>query len=103
MPGMTIVPNTDGLANLIAVLPELLLTLLAVSVVLLDAFWPESRRRQLGYITAFGAFGIAAVTLLLTPPGSTSQFVLGGMIRDDALSQLFRVIVIVGAGLASLI
>ncbi|MHB8628472.1 MAG: NADH-quinone oxidoreductase subunit N [Aggregatilineales bacterium] len=103
MPGLTIVPNTDGLANVVAVLPELLLTVLAVAIVLLDAFWPESRRRQLGYIAAFGAFAVAAVTLLLTPPGSNAQFVLGGMIRDDGLSQLFRVIVIIGAGLASLI
>jgi NADH-quinone oxidoreductase subunit N len=98
-----IVPNVDGVANLLAVLPEALLTLLAMAIVLLDVTWPESRRRQLGYVAAVGMFVIAGITIFLVPPTTTGQFVLGGMIRDDLLSQLFRVIVIVGGAIACLI
>jgi len=100
---MNIVPNTDTFSNLLAVLPEILLTILAVVVILLDAFSPESRRRQVGYVAAFGMFAIAAVTVLIAPPSAATQFMWGGMIRHDTLSQLFRTMVIVAGGLASLI
>lgn len=99
---MNIVPNTDTLANLLAITPEILLTMLAVAVILLDVFWQESRRRQIGIIAAVSMGAIAVVTALLAPP-TTSQFVLGGMIRHDVLSQLFRTMVIIAGAIACLI
>ncbi len=100
---MPLVPNTDTVANLLAVTPEILLTVLAVAIILLDVFWPESRRRQIGYVAAFSMFAIALVTVLVPTPAINSQLMWGGMIRHDTLSQLFRTMVILAGGIASLI
>jgi NADH-quinone oxidoreductase subunit N len=101
---LNIVLNTDTATNVLAVLPEILVTILAVSVVLLDAFWPESRRRDIGTIAAVGLFVIAAITLGFTPPSDVKQqLVLGGMIRFDTMKQLFAVITLVASGIACLI
>src|SRR5262245_22458846 len=101
---MNIVINTDAAINTLAILPEILLVVLAVALVLLDVLWPESRRRDLGILAAISLFAIAVVSLLIGPPAEAgSQFVLGGMIRFDTMKQLFVTVTLVGAGVACLI
>src|SRR5262249_54365017 len=99
-----IVVNTDAAINTLAILPEILLVVLAAALVLLDVLWPESRRRELGLISSISLFAIAAVSLLVSPPADAStQFVLGGMIRFDTMKQLFVTVTLVGAAIACLI
>ncbi len=43
---MNLVINADSAANVLAILPEILLTALAAVVILLDVFWPASRNEQ---------------------------------------------------------
>ncbi|HRE47146.1 MAG TPA: NADH-quinone oxidoreductase subunit N [Aggregatilineales bacterium] len=98
-----VVVNSDGAMNLLAMLPALLLTVLGMTVGLLDAFWKASRRREIGLITAVSLFGIALVSFLIQPPAAEAQLLLGGMYRYDVLTQFFVTAILVGAGITCLI
>ncbi len=98
--------TVDWGASLLAILPEILLTILAVAVLALDAVWPESRRQQIGVIAAIAMAGIVLVMLIFapTPQGALQdQLLLGGMIRHDVLAQIFRTVVILAGALTCLI
>ncbi|MBO9309790.1 MAG: hypothetical protein J7551_08405, partial [Chloroflexi bacterium] len=64
----SIVLNSDPTTNLLAALPALLMTVLAVASSLMDAFFPASRRRQIGLFVGLSLFGIALVALIVPPP-----------------------------------
>src|SRR5258708_7854427 len=100
---MNIAVNSDSAANFLAILPEILLAVLASLVILLDVFSARSRRRTIGMIAAFGLFVIAVITVLIPVAEQNHQLVLGGMLRHDVLTQFFVTITLVGAGIACLI
>ncbi len=80
--------------TLLAILPELVLVVVAAVVMTLDIVWPESRRRNLGLITA-GGFGLAAIAaLIFSQPaiGADNTLIFGGMMRHDALAFFFRLL-----------
>jgi NADH-quinone oxidoreductase subunit N len=91
----------------VAILPEILMTILAVTVLVVDVFWRIRQRIEIGYVAGFGLLGIAAITWLVGTPQQSGelsdQLVLGGMIRHDDLAQIFRVMVMVAGGLTCLI
>jgi NADH-quinone oxidoreductase subunit N len=98
--------STDAQASVFAILPEILMTALAVVVLGFDLFWPRAQRRQIGYVAGFGLLAIAAVVWLFGMPENdalSDQLVLGGMVRHDALAHIFRVMVIIAGGLSCLI
>ncbi|NDJ78679.1 MAG: NADH-quinone oxidoreductase subunit N [Chloroflexi bacterium] len=98
--------STDAQASVIAILPEILMVVLAIVVLVLDLVWPRERRRELGYVAGFGLLALAALLWLLdlSPTGGLSdQLLLGGMVRHDDLSQIFRVMVILAGALSCLI
>jgi NADH-quinone oxidoreductase subunit N len=76
--------------TMLAILPEILLVLLAALVMALDVLWPASRRRAIGLITAGGFFLIAIATLIFSQNNPASPLIFGGMIRDDGLAFFFR-------------
>src|SRR5258708_23399778 len=91
------------MANVLAILPEILLALLAIFVILLDVFSARSRHRDTAIVASAGLFLIALATILTPLPAADKQLVLGGMIRQDVMTQLFTVITLVGAAIACLI
>lgn len=94
--------TVDWAASLLAILPEILLTVLVVALLILDAVWPESRRRQIGIIGGIAILGILAVTLVFSVPQTgdlESQLLWGGMIRHDTLTQIFRTMVLLAGSL----
>ena len=98
--------STDTQASVFAILPEILMVLLAVAVLGFDLFWSREKRREIGYIAGFGLLVIAAVVWLLGYPqkgGLEDELVLGGMVRHDTMAQIFRVMVIMAGGLSCLI
>ena len=98
--------TVDWGVSLLAILPEILLTILVVSVLILDAVWPESRRREIGIISGIAMLGILVAMLVFTTPLSGTpeqQLLLGGMIRDDVLTQVFRAMILLGASLTCFI
>jgi NADH-quinone oxidoreductase subunit N len=98
--------STDAQASVIAILPEILMTILAVSVLILDLVWGKRQRQEIGYVAGFGLLAIAVIVWLVgAPPSSgklSDQLLLGGMIRHDALAQIFRVMVMIAGGLSCL-
>ena len=105
--------NQDLAHNILAVLPEILLTVVALVVIFVDLYLPADRRKVTGYIAGIGLFGIAAVTWLFVPVSRTfvlddaldtvqKQLAWGGMIRSDDLARIFRVMIIFTGGLTCL-
>lgn len=97
--------STDVQASVLAILPEILMTALAIALLGLDLIWPQARKRDLGYVAGGGLLAIAAVMLVLGQPQDAlqDQLVLGGMIRHDQLAQIFRTMVMLGGALSSLV
>ena len=88
--------------NVLAILPEILMLVLAGFVLLFDALWPEDRRRSLGWLTAGGLVLILAVSIAVARPGNDPRFAFGGMIRNDWLGFTFRMAFLFGAAITSL-
>lgn len=89
------------LASLPSIAPEVGLTIMAIVVLFLDAYLPESQRRNIGYVSFFGLMVIAATPLLW---GSTvdGQLYWGGMIRHDLLAQIFKVMIVLAGAITCL-
>ncbi len=86
--------------NFLAILPELLILVLAGFVLALDAVWPDEKRRMLGWLTAGGLAAVFAVSLLVgTPDGSTA---FSGMVRNDWMALTFKLLFIFGAAITAL-
>lgn len=81
---------TFELSSLMAVLPELLLVILAATVMGLDLAWPASRKRTLGLVSAVGLGLILALGIFLGQPSTEGVLLFGGMIRHDWASFVFR-------------
>ena len=89
--------------TLLAILPEILLVLLAGLVMLLDITWSESRKRGLGLVAATGFGLIAVAALIFSRPGGDNGLIFGGMIRDDMLGFVFRLIFLFSGLIVSLL
>jgi NADH-quinone oxidoreductase subunit N len=89
---------------LLAILPEILLTVLAGIVLVLDIVWKErERKRTLGWVTAGGAGLILLVTWFATNPGGGSVSLWGDMIRADMLAFVFKSLAVFAAGVTALL
>lgn len=98
--------STDAQASVFAILPEILMTLLAVGVLAYDLLAARDRRGAVGYLAGFGLLAVAVFVWFFGMPEKgplEEQLVLGGMVRHDDLAQLFRVMVIMAGGLSCLI
>ncbi|MBZ0296888.1 MAG: NADH-quinone oxidoreductase subunit N [Anaerolineae bacterium] len=97
----------DFLTSLPSIAPEIGLTIMAIVVLFLEVYLPESQRRNIAYVTGIGLILLAATPLIWGPPtgsGVTAQDMLywGGMVRHDVLSQIFKVMVLLAGGITSL-
>lgn len=87
---------------ILALLPEILLLVLAGLVLTFDLIWSENRKRGLGWLTAGGLTLILVVSLLFARPGEQAIFVWGGMLRFDWLGFVFKMLFIFGAAITAL-
>jgi NADH-quinone oxidoreductase subunit N len=96
----------DFLQNLPSIIPELGLTALAIIILFLDLYLPESQRRSIAYVTGIG-LGLLALTPLIAafspPADASSALVWGGMMRHDILSQIFKVMVLLAGAITAFI
>ena len=89
--------------TVLAILPELVLVVVAALVMTLDILWPESRRRSLGFITA-GGFALAAmVALVFAQPTGGDPLIFGGQMRHDALAFFFRLLFVFSGFIVALL
>jgi len=90
------------LTMILAILPEILLLVLAGLVLLFDAIWPEEKRRNLGWLVAGGSVLILVLSLSLASPDGSNELMWGGMIRHDWVGFIFKMVFIFGAGITAL-
>lgn len=86
----------------LAILPEILLFVLAIIVLTLDLIIPEERRANLGWVTAGGLALIIGVSLGVARPGVEPRLVFGGMLRHDWLGFVFKMMFLFSAGITAL-
>ena len=91
-----------GSAAFLSILPESLVLVLAVLVLIVEPFWREQQRRNLGWLTAAGLFLTLALSILLGRPGAPVA-TFGNMIRFDWLGFFFKMLFIFGAGITALL
>ncbi len=93
------------LQSLPAIIPEIGLAIMAVVVLALDLYLPESQRRVIAIVTGVGLLFVAAAYFLLWGPSlhpETAGLFWGGTIRHDALSEIFSIMVLIAAAITAL-
>jgi NADH-quinone oxidoreductase subunit N len=86
-----------------ALLPEILLLVLALLVLLVDAIWHGRSRTWLGWFTAIGLVAILVVGVFFSRPHPEQAMIFGGMLRDDWLAFTFRVLFLFSAAITALL
>ena len=87
---------------ILAILPEILLIVLAGVILAFDAIWKPEVKRNLGWLTAGGLLLVIVVTLLVAHPQAEGRLVFGGMIRHDWLSFAFNILFMFAAAITAL-
>lgn len=96
--------NTDVTANFIAVIPEIALAIIGFIVLGLDLYTRESQRRDVGYFAGFLLLALAIGNIFIpTEETLADQLVLGGMLRHDQFTQIFRTMSYIAAALSCFI
>jgi NADH-quinone oxidoreductase subunit N len=91
-----------NLGEFLGILPEILLLLWSMVVLALDLVSGRAlKRRTLGVTAAIGMLVILVVAILARP--AESQTILGGMIRNDLFTYVFRLIFIAAGALTCLV
>ena len=86
-----------------AILPEILLLILALLILIFDLSLPEKYRGNLGWITAVGLALIIGACLIFARPGEEPVLVWGGMLRFDWLGFVFAIMFLFAASITSLV
>ncbi len=96
-----------SLESIFAITPEILLLLLAIIVLLYDHSLKPGERRTIGLISAWGGFATLLVTLgiwiFLDQPGAEPVLYWGGMISQDLVTLVFRIMFLLAVIAVSLI
>src|SRR4030067_123818 len=87
---------------ILAILPEILLVVLAGFILAFDAIWKPEEKRNLGWLTAGGLLLVIVVTLLVAHPQAEGRLVFGGMIRHDWLGFAFNILFMFAAAITAL-
>jgi len=74
-----------------SILPEILILVLAILILVIEPFWKEEKRRNVGWLTAGGLLAAMIVSLLFAQPGEPAT-TLGGMVRFDWLGFFFKML-----------
>jgi NADH-quinone oxidoreductase subunit N len=85
-----------------AILPEILLVLLAGIVLVFDAIWKPEVKRGLGWITVCGLLLTMVLSVLFSRPSGDSRLIFGGMIQQDWLSFAFTLLFIFAAAITAM-
>jgi len=89
-------------AMMLAILPELLLLLVAGAVLFVDLMERGKHPRLLGWITVGGLAVTFVASLLYARPPEGGALVWGGMLRHDWLAFVFQMMFIIGAAATAL-
>jgi NADH-quinone oxidoreductase subunit N len=87
---------------ILAILPEILIIILAGFILVFDAVWKSEAQRGLGWMTAGGLLLVMVVSLLFSRPPDEGRLIFGGMIQQDWLSFGFTLLFIFAAAITAL-
>lgn len=86
--------------DLVALLPELIMTFTALFVLVLDLMMRPERRRRLAWISLMGVAAASGASVLIPVQ---SEPLAQGMFRADALAVFLNVVFLLGCGMAILL
>jgi NADH-quinone oxidoreductase subunit N len=74
-----------------SILPEILILTISLLVFVVEPFWKEEKRRNVGWLTAIGLLAAMVISLIFARPGEPTS-TLGGMVRFDWLGFFFKML-----------
>jgi len=74
-----------------SILPEILILTIGLLVLVVEPFWKEEQRRNVGWLTAVGLLAAMVISLIFARPGEPIS-TLGGMVRFDWLGFFFKML-----------
>src|SRR5215217_2505275 len=74
-----------------SILPEILILILGILILVIEPFWKEENRRNVGWLTAGGLLISMVISLVFGQPGAPIA-TLGGMVRFDWLGFFFKML-----------
>jgi len=86
---------------IIAILPEILLIVLAILILTLDLVLPVASRRNLGWVTA-GGLGLILILALIFSRPTGEALIWGGMLAQDWLGFTFRMLFLFAAAMTAM-
>ena len=75
--------------DFLSILPEILILIVGVLLLVVEPFWKDEERRNVGWLTAGGLLASMVISLLFGQPGEPIA-TLGGMVRFDWLGFFFK-------------
>lgn len=87
---------------ILAILPEILVVILAIFVLLLDLIVKEKYRRNLGWVTAVGLALALVLGLIFSQPSGEGRLMWGGMLMHDWLGFTFQMLFLFAAAITAL-
>lgn len=85
-----------------SILPEALILVLGMVLLIVEPFWKEERRRNLGWLTAAGLCAVLLVSLIFGRPAEPVS-TLGTAIRFDWLGFFFKLLFVLGSAVTGLL
>jgi NADH-quinone oxidoreductase subunit N len=86
----------------LSILPEILILVLGIIILIVEPFWKEEKRRNVGWLTAGGLLAAMLISLLFARPGAP-EMVFGGMLRFDWLGFFFKMLFMFAAAATALL
>lgn len=74
-----------------SILPEILILIIGLLILVVEPFWKEEKRRNVGWLTAGGLLAAMVISLIFARPGEPIS-TLGGMVRFDWLGFFFKML-----------
>ena len=74
-----------------SILPEILILAIGMLILIVEPFWKEEKRRNVGWLTAGGLLIAMIISLVFGQPGEPTA-TLGGMVRFDWLGFFFKML-----------
>src|ERR1041385_567124 len=85
-----------------SILPEIVILIIGILILIVEPFWKEEERRNVGWLTAGGLLIAIIISLLFGQPGAPTS-TLGGMIRFDWLGFFFKMLFMFAAAVTALL
>ena len=90
-------------ASILAILPEILLLLLAILILLVDVVGRDRSKQALGWITAAGLVIILILTFIFSTPIEEDPLIFGGMLRYDGPAYTFTLLILFAATITAVL